>query len=137
LLNLIVCLCYNFLNFHTIALLNSRTIFQRMQCKLLISYVVIYGLKGERPTNTNKSLLQELLFSIVLHIENILSFSFWVKINTKQELLFSIALHIENILSFSIWGRINTKLLHYIIIDKYYVNMNLFTIIVQVAFCNY
>jgi len=88
--------------FHDNGILNSRTIFQHKHCKLLIS--ITYVLSRERPRNTNKSILQELPFSITLHIENILSF--WV------------------------WVRTYTNLLHCINIDKYYVNMNLFTIIV-------
>jgi hypothetical protein len=67
----------------TMALLNWRTIFQHMHCKLLISYVIIYVLSIERPTNINKSILQELPFSITLHIKNILSFSIWVRTNTN------------------------------------------------------
>jgi hypothetical protein len=90
----------------TLTLLNSRTIFQHMHYKLPISYVIIYVLIKKRPTNTNKLVLQELPFSIALHIENILSF----------------------------WVRTKTNFFHYIIIDNYYVNMNLFTIIILVEF---
>jgi hypothetical protein len=77
-----------------------------MHYKLPISYVIIYVLIKKRPTNTNKLVLQELPFSIALHIENILSF----------------------------WVRTKTNFFHYIIIDNYYVNMNLFTIIILVEF---
>jgi hypothetical protein len=80
-----------------------------MHYKLPISYVIIYVLIKKRPTNTNKLVLQELPFSIALHIENILSF----------------------------WVRTKTNFFHYIIIDNYYVNMNLFTIIILVEFFNY
>jgi len=77
-----------------------------MHCKLLIS--ITYVLSKEGLTNTNKLVLQELPFSIALHIDNIF------------ELL--------NLL------RTYTNLFHCIIIDKYNVNMNLFTIIELVEF---
>jgi hypothetical protein len=82
-----------------------------MHYKHLISYVIIYVLNRKKPTNINKLVLQELPSNIALHIKNILSFWVWIKTDTNP--------------------------LHYMIINKYYVNMNLFTIIVLVEFCNY
>jgi hypothetical protein len=58
----------------TTILLNLRTIFRHMHCKLQIFYVIIYVLSIKRPININKVILQELPSNITFHIENILNF---------------------------------------------------------------